>query len=144
MKRKLSRYDGDLKICTACDEAKPVCDYYRRRASDDGLQATCKPCNDAARKAYHHKRPDLVRGYKLAKYGLTLEQYDTMKEGGCDCCGTLTPKGVGDFHVDHDHETGLNRGILCHSCNVGIGALGDDTKGVERALEYLQRHYGIS
>jgi hypothetical protein len=42
-------------------------------------------------------------------------------------------------HLDHDHRTGAFRGWLCRICNTGLGALGDDIEGLQRALAYLQR-----
>jgi hypothetical protein len=55
----------------------------------------------------------------------------------CECCGGA-PNGRGTLHLDHDHGTNLFRGWLCHSCNVGMGCLGDSIEGVERALYYLR------
>jgi hypothetical protein len=40
--------------------------------------------------------------------------------------------------VDHDHNTGAVRGLLCHSCNTGLGHLGDSVETLARALDYLQ------
>ena len=53
--------------------------------------------------------------------------------GRCAICGGETP----DLKLDHDWETGTNRGLLCRECNVGLGMLGDDIEGVLRALDYL-------
>lgn len=57
----------------------------------------------------------------------------------CGICG-LPPKPGRRLNVDHDHGTGLVRGLLCSQCNVGLGALGDKAEGLEAALEYLRRH----
>jgi ribosomal protein L24E len=67
------------------------------------------------RSAETHRRQSLRR-----RYGLTIEQFDEMlaEQGGvCAICGTDTPLGRGTFHVDHDHQTGQVRGLLCHPCN---------------------------
>lgn len=48
------------------------------------------------------------------------------------------PNGSGEFHVDHDHETGKVRGVLCHSCNAGIGLLGDSVPILREAIRYLE------
>lgn len=86
------------------------------------------------------------RAWRMERtFGITVEDYDKMlaDQGGiCAICGG-PPRGSGGangfFHVDHCHDTGAVRGLLCGPCNVGIGALGDDIKRVARALEYLRR-----
>lgn len=79
----------------------------------------------------------------LRRYGITLEQYDELLEaqdGRCGICGSEDP-GVRNkyFCVDHDHETGAVRGLLCHRCNVGIGYLKDDLEIVKKAVQYLSQ-----
>lgn len=78
------------------------------------------------------------------KYGLSEEDTQRLFEKQnmkCAVCGTTTFGGRNrNFHVDHDHKTGKVRGLLCHTCNVGIGALGDTYDGVMRAAEYLRQY----
>jgi hypothetical protein len=75
-------------------------------------------------------------------FGLTLEQYNHLlaQQGGvCGICGSTSVNSSRNKHfmVDHCHETGQIRGILCHTCNSGLGKLGDSIVGVRQALEYL-------
>lgn len=60
--------------------------------------------------------------------------------GVCRICANKPPNGK-RLCVDHDHETGAVRGLLCQKCNTAIGMLNDDPALVERALDYL-RHSG--
>ena len=72
------------------------------------------------------------------KYGMTIEEYDRLfdeQDGVCAICGRTN--GNKRLAVDHDHTTGWVRGLLCHSCNVAIGLLGDDIERVAAMLEYL-------
>ena len=56
----------------------------------------------------------------------------------CAICGTKDTGNRKAFHVDHCHDTGKIRGLLCGNCNSGIGNLRDDINLLQRAIEYLQ------
>lgn len=76
------------------------------------------------------------------KFGITEADYDAMivsQNGKCAICGTTNPRGKGHtrFHVDHCHQTGVVRGLLCSRCNLGLGAFLDDIAILQKAIEYL-------
>lgn len=74
------------------------------------------------------------------KYGLTVEQYDSIleqQEGTCAICRNA-PKSK-PLVVDHCHRTQKVRGLLCNKCNISLGGLGDNIEGIMRAVEYLER-----
>lgn len=76
-------------------------------------------------------------------YGLAQDTFELIlkeQNNRCACCHTAEP-GKQGWHVDHDHQTGLIRGILCSNCNTGIEMLGDGLVGVERAALYLREHH---
>jgi len=78
-------------------------------------------------------------------HGLTVEQYRAMlaaQEGKCGIC-EKTPDGAAHcrkLHVDHDHATGAIRGLLCVSCNNGLGRFRDSPALLVKAAFYLNRH----
>lgn len=75
----------------------------------------------------------------LRTYGLTAADYEQLREkqgGVCAVCRKPPEEGV-NLVVDHCHETGLVRGLLCDGCNFALGRLGDSAEGVSRALAYL-------
>jgi len=79
------------------------------------------------------------------KYGITIEGRDALfqKQGGlCGCCGkeinTERHAKQNKACVDHCHDTKQIRGLLCHSCNMGIGKLGDNLEGLMKAVRYLE------
>jgi hypothetical protein len=78
------------------------------------------------------------QGYYIERrYGLTREEHAALVEeqgGKCLICDKPKP-----LVVDHDHNTGRVRGLLCRKCNVAIGMLEDDVMAVERAAAYLKR-----
>lgn len=67
------------------------------------------------------------------------EQALSSHAGMCEICETTTPGGRGTWHVDHDHDTGKIRGVLCLRCNAGLGLLQDSIRVLKRALIYLER-----
>lgn len=75
-------------------------------------------------------------------YGMTPEDYDQMfvKQGSCcSICKTTKPTGKWKvFAVDHCHETGQIRGLLCNECNRGMGLLKDNADLLRKAAEYLE------
>lgn len=133
----------DLKVCLTCKQAKPLSEYSKHRGRTSGLIEHCKPCNRATQNAkwannpVHMARVDKAR--LCRKIGITLAEFDALhaaQGGRCAIC-TRLPNGRGDLHMDHDHETNTFRGLICHSCNVSLGLMGDDPDRLIRAAEYL-------
>jgi hypothetical protein len=82
-------------------------------------------------------------GRLRAEFGITADEYDSMlaAQGGvCAICGVSAADARGHrLHVDHCHDTGRVRGILCGNCNLGLGKFGDDAARLGRAVDYLVR-----
>ncbi len=116
--------------------------FLRRMAKPGALDK-----KRAADRAAYAKDPLRDKDYQLRKrYGITLDEYRGLiaRQGGqCAVCLTI-PVGVKQktrtLHVDHDHATGRVRGLLCDSCNRGMGLLGDNPQTFLRAVDYLYRH----
>ncbi|MEE1669660.1 endonuclease VII domain-containing protein [Streptomyces sp. WAC07094] len=114
------------KYCRTCGEIKPHSEWHRNATASDGLSTRCKACRAVQGRVGHLKR----------HYGLTQAERDEMvasQRGLCVIC--LKAPAV---HVDHCHETGKVRGVLCFNCNSAIGKLGDDPDAVRRAAAYLE------
>lgn len=100
----------------------------------------------AYQREYRKRNFDLHRGWDLKKdFGITVDVYQTLfdEQGGvCAICArpeTATRGGrVKWMAVDHCHDTGVIRGLLCSACNVAIGAFDDDIERLERAIAYLK------
>ena len=149
--------------CLARRRLEANANYARRAAAGADLRAWAKQNPELVReyrRAWREKNRDAVllqkratyfadpifhrRGIVLRKYGLTLEQYDQMvldQDDRCAICAT-TDKGRDRQHwsIDHCHATNKVRGLLCHTCNLGIGHLGDDAERVYAAAVYLRDH----
>lgn len=108
----------------------------------------CKSCSTARTQAWAAAHPNewdrhRRRSHLKQKYGITPERYDELLAEQCAVCA-ICGGGEADarlykLHVDHDHATGQVRGLLCGSCNTGIGLLKDDPIRLELALAYLRR-----
>ena len=136
-----------MKVCTKCKEEKPLDQFYLRKTRGDGTtqrRPRCIPCSNADTRAYQQteENREARRNLTLQKvYGITLEEYNLLLDyqgGGCAICGKKATKALKrNMYVDHDHDTGEVRGILCTQCNSGIGLLGDSTERLDKAKEYL-------
>ena len=88
--------------------------------------------NKEKRGAIEHK------SYVRRTYGISYEAMLVEQSGGCAICGL--PDDRTRLCVDHNHETGKVRGLLCNKCNRAVGLL-NDSAGIAKALaEYLERH----
>jgi hypothetical protein len=74
-------------------------------------------------------------------YNLTEEVYNSMlfnQNGLCKICGTPhIETRIGRLRLDHNHDTGEIRGLLCHNCNLGLGLFKDDKQSLLKAIKYL-------
>ncbi len=135
------------KTCTCCKETKPIKDFAVKKNPTNSdtiyFYPTCRKCMNKKRSDRRYKKDpkwnkEKGKDYKYrAKYGITLEDYYEMyskQEGCCLLCG--------DFYeslaVDHCHDTGKVRGLLCSCCNGGLGLFRDNTKFLEAAIMYLR------
>lgn len=107
--------------------------YNERRRNDPELSAHVR---------LYNRTQQLQR-----RYGMTVEEYETQlaAQGGvCMICGSApNPDGVRAatrLHIDHDHETGQNRDLICLNCNRGLGYFKDDPARLRAAAEYIERH----
>jgi len=104
--------------------------------------AYCKPCHKIRTNENWHSKTILEKQASRVKamYGITPEEYIMMyekQEGKCAICGQL-PTTLRGLHTDHNHITNKVRGLLCHGCNTGIGALKEDTEILSNAIKYLR------
>lgn len=131
------------KWCPSCKQWKSFDDFYTiiPVGNRSPYSSYCKKCDRL--KAKQYKTPEWYRTQNYKRfYGITIEDYDQMFEdqvGCCTICGTKEPGNTGKhFHVDHDHETGIIRGLLCSHCNTALGLFKDNIESLEAAIQYLQ------
>lgn len=134
----------ESKVCSSCGQNKLLSQFHRNRGTKDGRGACCKKCKAQEYKALSSEDLDKRYGRELKrKYGLTLDDYDVLYSKQNKRCGICKTTKPGDkkkyFCVDHNHATGKVRGLLCQSCNTGLGLLKDQVCILESAIDYLKR-----
>jgi Recombination endonuclease VII len=118
---------GEQRECLKCKELKPrTTEFFEVRTdSRAGISGVCKLCDKIRRRNWNLKD----------QFGGSLEEYQTiMKDAHCAICHT-TKKLV----LDHCHNKGHVRGVLCTQCNSVLGFAKDDTNVLQSAIEYLER-----
>ncbi|MDQ1396542.1 MAG: hypothetical protein QOG64_1801 [Acidimicrobiaceae bacterium] len=138
--------DGFRNECKACNLAAKHERYLKDPAREIARVKKWQQENAERVNAYHRvrrARPEVKEqsraGHLKRKFGLTLEQYDEMlaaQLGGCAICGD-PPEAGKALHIDHDHDTGEVRGLLCVRCNNGLGQFKEDLGLLSQAGVYL-------
>lgn len=127
------------KKCSRCKEVLPRGSFYRNSSSPSGLSSYCKVCNADYTREKRKRNPDQYTEQQLQYgYGISLETFNEMykkQDGSCAIC-----KSKPDYRlcIDHRHDTGKVRGLLCRTCNKAIGQLGDTPESVYKAYVYLK------
>ena len=75
---------------------------------------------------------------RLKRYGISKDDYAALLEQQSNCCAVCQREFDRTPHIDHDHETGRVRGLLCYPCNSGLGQFQDDTEVLKKAIAYLE------
>jgi hypothetical protein len=131
-------------------------------STHDGERSCVEPnCNQVARARGPECRKCYMRKYQKARrigngftpkrdevlrynYGITYWDFERMlrdQSGRCAICCTSEPGGPWNtLNVDHCHETGRVRGLLCYRCNVGLGYFQDDPSRLLAAQDYITHH----
>ena len=134
---------GEIKYCTKCKTEKHISEFHKDNRTKDGLKVWCQSCrytklNKPTKYGMSRNDPEYDKAYYLDRfYSLSLEDWNRLfqeQEGTCAICNEeFTDK----ICVDHDHETGKVRGLLCDKCNRGIGQFNDSTEKLYNAIKYL-------
>ena len=148
-------YEANKETIAAKSKAYQKANKEAINAKQKTYNETNKDAINAYKRAYRETNKDAINAYARAytasdksrecrlkhKYGITLEDYREMRDQQNGCCAICNQdcKSGKRLAVDHCHDTGVVRGLLCFGCNSAIGKLGDNVAGVQRALDYLKK-----
>ena len=128
----------NAKQCSKCKRELTRADFQRHRSRPDLLQPWCRTCQRQAVRENDLRR---VQGVSVGAY------YQAYREahGRCAICDRASNYANRALVLDHCHETGKTRGILCDPCNMLLGRAKDDPAklrewGNEKAAQYLEQH----
>ena len=129
-----------MKTCTVCNESKPATDYYADKRFKAKLKSECKECHKQQCYKWAQKNKDKKAAYqRKCTFGITMEDYNQFLEDQNSVCAICQQKcGSGNrLSVDHCHNSGKVRGLLCGNCNRALGLFKDNKKFLQKAIDYL-------
>jgi recombination endonuclease VII len=129
------------KWCPDCDTVKPLTDFPRTRANKSGTYTYCKPCHNIRGKASKEKVGGSRTYHLKRRYGITADEADLMLDAQNGLCAIC--EAAPAAHVDHDHDAGTVRQLLCFNCNGGLGQFKDNPALLRAAADYVERHRAL-
>lgn len=144
--RKPKPENDGKKRCSSCHQILPISSFGINRTTRDKLMRQCRVCNNSRVNKYNKNNSKRVYGKPAyLRHGLSRSAYENLmdKQGwSCAICNVKSDK----FVIDHDHACcpgayscgNCIRGVLCHSCNSGIGFFADSVDRLTSAMLYLQ------
>ena len=137
------------KICSTCQQRLPVEQFYVQKLANGKTytRGDCRFCKREKHKAWSktsHGRVVKRNGILAREFGLSANDYARMlaEQGGvCAICGAPPTEGR-RLHIDHCHDSGKVRALLCSKCNTFLGLADDDPERMRAAANYVEMHRG--
>lgn len=136
--------DQSVQFCSTCRKKRNEAE--RRRYNENTENALCVRCGSTKPEQDSRECTECgnIRRAKVLErtYGITAEEYEQIliqQNRVCWICGGTVKSRRGKLHVDHNHDTGEVRGLLCINCNRGLGNFRDSIELLKRAIEYLDK-----
>lgn len=138
-----------MKKCKLCSVSLTVENAVKNKKSKDGLDYKCVSCNRETVKKWRANNPKGYKAWQVQSfYGITLPEAERMLAKQNDCCAicnksiSLETTDVRQNRacIDHNHDTGQVRGLLCDKCNRGLGYFNDNEELLLKAVNYLTKY----
>lgn len=153
-----------MKYCPCCKQSKELLYFGKDKNRISGVGAYCKDCRNEKtrirkltdldflkkankyRKAWNKSNPDKAENYKLRhRYGIDASEFRAMldtQDNKCKICKLLFDGKVRPL-IDHNHQTGKVRGLLCLHCNSAVGYIKENFDTALNVAKYIQEDQGI-
>lgn len=157
------------KYCSGCDKDLDFSKFGKDKYRHDGRTSKCKKCRNTYNRRYCKDNPDMKKKHNdlrkewrkeyyakpknkmklrnshlMSQFNLTHDDYEQMlksQEGVCAICKRHRVATNKEYMaIDHCHDTGDIRGILCNWCNRGLGVFEDNVEFLENAIKYLREN----
>jgi len=149
-----------MKKCFGCGKTKSKEEFSKNSGRKDSLQSQCKSCmskrmrtpkyrakNRKRNKEWKKQNPEMMLQRMLRRTArrigivgqIVIDHYykQFMKQQAqCAICGQVSDR----LYVDHNHSSKQLRGLLCNTCNRGIGFLKDSSIVLQKAANYLEKY----
>jgi len=134
-----------LKYCPVCKTEKPLEEFNKHHREKYGRNNICRICQRASNKRYLTTDKGIAttrRAHLRRSYGVDLKTYDDLLKaqgGKCKICGADSnpDSRARHFTIDHNHNTGEIRGLLCTKCNALLGLAKENEELLDKAKQYL-------
>lgn len=146
---------GLHKRCVCCKDIKELV-FFQKQVNGNGKKCRDSICNKCKNDKYNFgdlklklvnnnlKSVYKTCNYMVKKYNISAKEYTLLfklQEGKCAVCKIHQIKLKKRLSVDHCHITGKVRGLLCPSCNTGLGFFKNDKHNLQNAINYLIDSY---
>ena len=128
-----------VQTCRYCSTEKPLHEFTRNKSYANGYATICLACMRVYQ-ANRRANRDFIIAERAKKFNTTPEHvrhlYDTQLV--CQICKQKDPRR--SLAIDHCHDSGKVRGMLCDNCNKALGCFKDSIDNLKNAIEYLKKH----
>jgi len=130
--KKVKNYEKSTKKCSSCNIEKPNTEEFfniRNNGIRCRTRSLCKECHKKSMRKAHLTR----------RYNMSQEDYEllyNLQQGKCRICDQFYEK----LFIDHNHDSGEVRELLCNNCNSGIGYLKENIDFLKNAIKYINHH----
>lgn len=153
--RKIEEIAGEAHVwCAGCKDWKMLSEFNKLSSDKLGIQRSCRECMNARAKRWRQRldsddKTQAANYSRRYRYALTNKQYKEMWEAQKGLCGICScelvqDRGKNGHIIDHCHETDIVRGLLCRSCNSGLGLFKDSIEFLSSAIRYLEQHQKVT